>query len=193
MNNYIKKNLVGLLILFLAQNSQAFLLDINSGILQGGFTRTTDQSSSRLVNSLGVFANLSKSDTGAGVNLGWYILSVTNKDVYPATINQTLTSSDMGPAVRWQFDKRRQLSLTLAYGIICKGNYTDDSVNENLSGTSYFLKFAFEPEFAERYYIGVALNYYAANYTSMLVGSAQSDISYKNTWIYPSLSFSYRY
>lgn len=181
------------IILLLSQNAGAFLLDLNLGLTQGSFDRSGEQTSSKANNALGLFANLSNSESSLGFNIGWYILSVSNKESFPPTINQSLTSNDMGPAIRWQIDRQKRFSLTLAYGIICKGNYDDGIVNENLSGESYLLKFAFEPEIAERYFLGVALNYYVANYKTLVLNSVQSDVAYKNSLFFPSLSFSYRY
>ncbi|MEK6628175.1 MAG: hypothetical protein AABY53_06080 [Bdellovibrionota bacterium] len=181
------------IISFSLQSAQAFLLDINSGILQGSFNRASEQSNSKSVNSLGLYANLANSDSNLGVNIGWFILLVSNKENYPPTVSQTLSSNDMGPALRWQIDRGKKYSLTLAYGIICKGNFNDGVTEESLSGESYLLKFAIEPEIADRYFVGVGLNYYVASYKTRIVTSIQSDAGYKNTVIFPSLSFSYRY
>lgn len=175
------------------QNAHAFLLDLSSGILQGSFDHSGEQTNSKSANSLGFYSNLSNSDSNLGLNIGWYILSISNKETYPPTLSQTLTSSDMGPAIRWQIDRGKKFSLTLAYGIICKGNFNDGVTDESLTGESYLLKFAIEPEVADRYFIGVGINYYVASYKTRVVSSIQSDAGYKNTMIFPSLSFSYRY
>ncbi len=175
------------------QSANAFLIDINSGILQGSFNRASEQTNSKSANSLGLYANLANSDSNLGLNIGWFMLSISNKESFPPTTNQTLTSNDMGPALRWQIDKGKKYSLTLAYGIICKGNFNDGTTDESLNGESYLLKFAVEPEIADRYFMGIGLNYYVASYKTRVVSSIQSDAGYKNTQIFPSLSFSYRY
>lgn len=187
------KILAFFLMLLTTQNAGAFLLDVNSGLLQQNFDHSGEQTNSKSVNSLGLFANLSNSDGNQGVNIGWYMLAVSSKENFPPNVNQSLTSSDMGPAVRLQIDRQKRFSLTLAYGIICKGNFNDGLTDESLTGESYLLKFAIEPEIADRYFIGVGLNYYVANYKTRVISSVQSDVSYKNTLIFPSLSFSYRY
>jgi hypothetical protein len=188
------KYLVLILVLIsLATQAQAFLLDLNSGIMQGSTSHNTDQSSSRSFNSLGLFANLGKSESPTGILLGWYVLSLSNTDKFPATVDQTLSSTDMGPAVRWQIDKHQIFSLTYAYGIICKGKYKDATTDESLTGESHFIKLAAEPEIAEHIFLGAAINYYTSNYKTSLVNSVQTNVSYKNTWIYPSISFSFRY
>lgn len=185
--------LISLVIFFLSFSAKAFLFDLNSGILQGSLNRSTDQSTSRSLNSLGLFAHLGKSENSSGLLLGWYVLSVSNKDSLPPSIDQTLTSTDMGPAVRWQIDKHQIFSLTYAYGIICKGQYKDNSIDEKLVGESHFVKLAAEPEVTEHFFIGGAINYYTSSYKTSTVNSVQSDVNYKNTWIYPSISFSFRY
>ncbi len=193
VKNLQRKILTTCLVLLLTPTVHAVVLDLNLGILQGSFDRDTLQTNARLINSVGMFANLSKAESNLGINLGWYITAISIKESYPSSINQTLTSNDMGPAVRWQIDKHNRFSLTFVYGVICKGQYSDGVVDESLTGESYLFKFAFEPELSERYFIGGAINYYAANYKIKIINSVQSDISYKNTLIYPSLSFSYKY
>ncbi len=181
------------LALVLTPTVQAFVLDLNSGILQGRFDRNTTQTNAIAINSVGLFANLSKSESNLGVNLGWYVTAVSIKESYPTSSSYTLTSNDMGPAVRWQIGKNNTFSLTFVYGLIYKGNYGDGAVDESLTGESYLVKFAFEPALSERYFIGAGINYYAANYKTSIVNSVQNEVSYKNMLIYPSLSFSYRY
>lgn len=189
----MKKITIFCLILIFSNYARAFLLDINSGILQGSFNHITDQSSSKSVNSMGMFASLSKTDTGSGLFIGWYMSALAIKDVFPGSINNTLNSSDMGPALRWQIDAKKITSLTFAYGILCKGSFNDGTTDESLSGESLLVKFAVEPEIGDKFFLGVGLNYYSANYKTSVTNSIQSEVGYKNTLIFPSLSFSFRY
>ena len=182
-----------ILIQILSQNANALLFDLNLGVLQGSFDHSGEQINSKSVNSLGLFSNLSNSESMLGINIGWYMLAVTSKEVFPPTVNQSLTSNDMGPAIRWQIDRQKRFSLTMAYGIICRGSYSNGIVDESLTGESYLLKFAIEPEFSDKYFIGFGLNYYVANYKTLVLNSVQSNVSYKNSLFFPSLSFSYRY
>lgn len=181
-----------LLLVLSAPSSFAVVADLNLGIAQGGLAKSTDQNISRSINSMGIFANLGKSDATSGWLLGWYMSSVNNSDAFPGILNQTLTSSDMGPAFRWQTQARQIFSVTYAYGIICKGNFNDATVTEELNGESHLLKMGLETNLSDRFLIGFALNYYTANYKTSLVSSVQSGVSYKNTWTYPSISLSYR-
>lgn len=182
-----------ILVFAVSLQSHAVLLDIGSGIFQGSFEHTSEQTNSKSQNAFGVFANLSNATNYVGVNIGWYMFSFSSKENFPSAIDHSLSSNDMGPALRWQIDKQKLYSLTLAYGIICRGGYNDGSTDEALTGESYLLKFAVEPMVTERVFVGVGLNYYVANYKTSVVNSLQSEVSYKNTIFYPSLSFSYRY
>lgn len=188
----MKSILTFILLILAVSSSFAVVADLNLGIAQGGFAKGTDQNISRSINSLGVFANLGKSDATSGWLLGWYMSSVNNSDAFQGVLNQTLTSSDMGPSFRWQTQARQIFSVTYAYGIICKGNFSDATVTEELNGESHLLKMAIETNLSDRFLIGLALNYYAATYKTSLISSVQSSVSYKNTWTYPSISLSYR-
>lgn len=171
----------------------ALLLDINSNVSLGNLTTSSAQTSNKMVNAFGVFANLSRKEASSRLQIGWYILSFSSKDYIPSVVNQTLDSSDMGPAVRWDIDKRGFYSLTFAYGVICKGSLYDGSTTSSLSGVSYLVKASIEPQITDRLYIGGAINYYSATYDTSVVGSTQSTISYQNNLIYPSISLAYRY
>lgn len=173
-------------------NSFAVVADLNLGLAQGGFSRVTDQNVTRSINSFGIFANLGKPDANSGFLLGWYMSAIKNSDAFPGVIDQTLTSSDMGPSFRWQTLNRQIFSVTYAYGIICKGNFSDSTVSEEINGESHLLKLAIESNLSERFVIGIAVNLYTANYKTSLINSVQSSVSYKNNWTYPSISLSYR-
>lgn len=179
----------------LGANSYAFLMDLNLGIMQGSFSRATDQNISRSSNSLGLFANLGKPEANSGVLLGWSISAIRNTDKYQGILDQTTTSSDMGPAFRWQTQNQNKqiFSVTYAYGIIAKGNFTDITTSEELNGESHLIKLAIEAYLSEKFLIGFAINFYNANYKTSLVSSIQSSVSYTNNLTYPSLALSYNY
>lgn len=189
----MKSSLIFILFLIFAVNSYALVAELNLGISQSAFTRTTDQNVGRSINSVGIYANLGKSDSAKGFLMGWYVSSITNTNNFAGVLDQTLTSSDMGPSFRWHINSKLLSSITYTYGIICKGNYSDGSVDEKLDGTSHFIKFEIiESYISEKFLIGLALNYYTASYKSSVISAVQSDIDYKNTWTYPSLTLSYR-
>ncbi len=180
-------------ILLLAGVSKSFAVvaDLNLGIAQGSFSRATDQSVARSINSVGIFANLGKSDASSGYLLGWYMSTIRNTETFQGVLDQTLTSSDMGPCFRWQIQNRQNFSITYAYGIISKGSFSNGTVTEDINGESHLLKFAIESNLSDRILIGLALNFYSANYKTSLVSSVQSNVSYTNGWTYPSISLSY--
>lgn len=180
-------------LLFWVNKSKAIVADLNLGLLQGGFSRAADQNVGRSYNSAGIFANLGKAESDSGFLLGWYMSSIRNTEVFQGVLDQTLTSSDMGPAFRWQIQNKQIFSITFAYGIICKGNFSDLLGTEEINGESYLIKMAMETYLTERFLLGIALNSYSANYKTSLVGSIQSSVGYKNSWTYPSISLSYRY
>jgi hypothetical protein len=169
-----------------------FLADLNLNLDQSTFSQASDTVSNQSINSVILYANLSKNESKAGSYLGWYMSSVSSKQSIAGGSETSLTSSDMGPAFRWQ-SGNQILSITIAYAVVCKGKYSDSVVNEDLSGESQFIKLAVEPPINEKFSVGVGLNYYSASYKTSVQNSTQSDVSYKNTKIYPSLSFSYKY
>lgn len=181
------------LISILTRNANAFLIDLNLNYFQGTFSQATKQTNFSAINSIGLFADLKKTGSGAGLYIGWSISMLSQKEVSPPDLDQNLSSNDMGPSVRWQIDKRRLFSLTTVYNIICKGSLNDGSTNKILNGESYLVKLAIEPAINETLYVGVAVNYYGAFYKTLTVSSNQTTINYNNTWFYPSISLSYRY
>lgn len=188
----MKNTLIFIFALIVSGNTFAIVADLNLGVVQGGFSRSTDQSISRSINSIGIFANLGKSDATSGFLLGWYMSGINNTDNYSGVLNQTLSSSDMGPSFRWQTTSRQVFSVTYAYGIISKGSFNDGTTTEEIAGESHLLKLAMESNISDRILIGLALNYYTAGYKTSLVSSVQTGVSYKNAWTYPSISLSYR-
>jgi len=169
-----------------------FLADLNLNLDQGGFNPGNENKSVQSLNLLGLFANLGKSESNAAVYLGWFITNLKSVQSIAGGPAATLISTDMGPAIRWQITPQL-ISLSYFYGIICKGNYTDGLTNEDISGESHLLKFSLEPGLSDRYFVGIGLNYYVSNYKTSVQNNIQSAVAYKNTKIFPSLAFSFRY
>ncbi len=172
--------------------AQAIVLELNSGIANASLTSASNSSNAISVNNFGIFASLTKGE-GAGVLLGWYISSVTNKVEVSGTVDQSLSSSDMGPVLRWQIDKKKMFSISYAYHVLCKGTLTTNGSAEDLTGTSSLIKFAVEPELGDDFFIGVGLNMYSASYSISTVNSTQSSVGYSNSIMYPSISMAYRF
>lgn len=185
---------LGIILFFLiCQNVDAALIEGNFNIFQGTLSRTETHKNAKTFASFGIFVNLNRGEK-ARYFAGWYVMSVSSTDDLSPSINEKLTSSDMGPAFRWNIDRNSMFSATFAYGILCKGKYsTDGGTDEDLSGSSYLLKVAMEPEVAENFNIGIAINYYNANYNKKVINSTESSVSEKNTWMFPSLSLAWRF
>lgn len=177
---------------FIHAHAFGFLADLNLNLDQSTFSQASETSSSQSMNSLILYANLSKNESKAGSYLGWYMSSVSSKQSIAGGDETSVTSSDMGPAFRWQ-SGNQIISITLAYAVVCKGKFSDSVVNEDISGESQFIKLAIEPPINEKFSVGVGLNYYSATYKTSVQNSTQSDVNYKNSKIYPSLSLSFKY
>lgn len=185
--------LVTYIFLCFAQQAHALFIDFGSNLSLGNFNYTTAQTNNKTFTNAGLFANLSKAEYTARVQIGWYLLSYSGQENFPGSITQTLNSNDMGPALRWSIDRRGRFSVTAVYGVICKGTLSDGTTSESLSGESLLIKFTIEPDVSERFFIGGALNYYSASYKTSVIGTTQSNVNYQNNYIFPSLSLSYRY
>lgn len=180
------------LLFFIQIQVFGFMADLNLNLDQSTFSQASDTASSHSMNSIILYANLGKNDSKAGSYLGWYMSSLSSKQSIAGGSETSLTSSDMGPAFRWQ-SGNQIISVTLAYAVVCKGKFSDGTTDEELNGESQLIKIAFEPPISESFSVGVGLNYYSATYKTSVQNSTQSDVNYKNSKIYPSLSLSYKY
>lgn len=183
------KSYIAGFVFLIAGTAQAVLLDLNVGFSQGGYSAASEQSSSAMFSSFGIFAKLGKADSGAGISMGWAAVSLSTKDEFQGTIEQTVKSNDTGPAIRWQFDEAQIFSLSYIYGLVCKGKSSNGVTEDTLEGDSQLIKFAIEPPLNRNFSIGFAINSYTANYKKIIINNLQSDVGYKNNWVYPSLSF----
>jgi hypothetical protein len=184
--------LIFLISLQLAQQAKAFTLDINLNNFDDKLTTSSESKSSRLFGSVGVLADLSKNDS-ARVTLGWYVMSVTQKNEMSSTFTENLSAIDTGPALRWAIDSKKVFALTAIYGVISKAQFETATTSQNLTGTSYCVKLSVEPEVVDHFNLGFALNYYSSEYTRSVLNSAESTISYKNSWLFPSISMALSY
>ncbi len=155
---YFMKKLFTFFILF-STNAFGFMLDVNLNFDQSTLSHTVDTTSNQSINSLGFYANLSKNESKGGTYLGWYILNASSKQSVAGGSETSISSSDMGPAFRWQMGNQL-VSITVAYAVICKGKFSDPVVSEDLSGEGQFIKLAVEPPINDKFSIGVGLNYY---------------------------------
>lgn len=189
------KKYILIILFFTTSYAQAAFFDINLGLLQGASTTTAEESkTTRNLTSVGLYAHLGKPEARSGFLMGWNVTSVAVNDEFSTSgVTQKITSSDMGPAVRWYYDKEIVYSATVFYGVICKGNYQTTTVDEKISGSSLNIKLSAEARINEMFLIGFSLNSYSANYSTSVTNSVQSDVSYKNTLMYPSLSVAFQF
>lgn len=189
----MKKYILAILF-FTTSQVQAAFFDINIGLVQTSSTAVEESKGGRSLTSLGMFAHLGKAEARSGFLMGWNITNVTVNDEFTNSgLIHRIKSNDMGPAVRWYYDKDLLYSATVFYGIICKGKYESSSANESINGTSMNIKLSAEAKISEQFLMGFSLNSYTANYSTSVTNSIQSDVSYKNTIMYPSLSLAFQF
>lgn len=106
----------------------------------------------------------------------------------------TYASQDMGPAFRWVIGKQRIFSIAANYNILAKAQYTTTgSTQADWSGTSYLVRGIIQVPISEQIYLGVALNYYLANYVKSVTGSTSTDVSYSRTMLLPTITSTIRF
>ena len=190
----MKYSILILLVIFVGNTADAVYFDLNLGLMQGELNTANTTSSARSINSLGVYAHLNKADAKSGLLLGWNMAGVNVKDEFTNIgFNQKLTSTDMGPAFRWYYESEIIYSISYVYGISCKGNYDSNGSEEKLSGSSQIVRLSAEVKLTEKFLLGLSLNNYSANYSSSVSNNIQSDVSYKNNWVYPSLNLAFQF
>jgi hypothetical protein len=182
------------LIILISSWANAAYFDVNLGLLQGKTETANANDNSRSISTVGVYAHLNKAEAKTGLLLGWNIASVNVKDelTNPA-FSQKLTSTDMGPAFRWYYGSELVYSLTYIYGISCKGKYDENGTEESLNGSSQLIRLSAEAKLADKLLLGISVNSYTASYTSSVANNIQSDVSYQNNWVYPSLSLAFQF
>lgn len=182
------------ILFFTTSQVQAAFFDINLGLIQGSSTMGEESKSGRSLMSYGMFAHLGKAEARSGFLMGWNIASVTINDEFTNSgLIHRIKSNDMGPAVRWYYDKEIIYSATVFYGVICKGKYESSAANESINGSSMNIKLSAEAKISEQFLVGFSINSYTANYSTSVTNSIQSDVSYKNTIMYPSLSLAFQF
>lgn len=184
--------LVLLMFVCIFSTAKAAMLDLNLGLTQKSLSTTYDSKVSYSNIAFAFYAHLGKPESSSGLMLGWSYNSFSHNENITGFVDQTITSSDTGPAYRYYLQRDYLFySLSAAYGIVTKGNYKSGATEESISGESYMVKASLETRMTERFYLGFSLNMYSANYKISVVNSVQSDVSYKDSWTYPALSLGY--
>ena len=172
---------------------EAAYLDLNLGLSQKSLNTTYSSDVSYSNNAVAVYAQMGRGESSSGILLGWNFNSFSHHENVSGFIDQTITSTDMGPAVRLYLQKDLVYSLAVAYGVVCKGKYKNNTVDETISGTSYLIKLGVEAKMSDHFLIGFSINDYAANYKTSVVNSLQTDVDYKDSWLYPAFSLAYQF
>lgn len=119
--------------------------------------------------------------------IGWSYGALSLDQEFGTSKNR-LETQDMGLAVRYFFGKRStSYSAYLIYNILAKGQQSNGTTEEDLSGTSYLLGFSFVPQISETFRMGVQVNYYNADYTKKTVNGTETSTNYSKNWIFPSV------
>lgn len=165
------------------------LIDVGAAYSADTLTTSSDSANTQYFYNVSALFNL---DRRARWNMGWVFFGISQTST-AASVDTTYTSLDMGPALRWNIDKGGIFSLTAAYGYLAKGTYSSGSTEEDWEGTSLFGQFSIQaPISEEKLYIGLSINYYAANYTQKTVSNVESSTDTQKTWIFPMVSLTWR-
>ena len=125
--------------------------------------------------------------------LGWNIVSITRKDDTDTTTSYA--SSDMGIKFTYFFDKAHTWGIGVNYNLMAKATFsTNNGDVEEWRGTSYKAEVGYSKDVAEDFFVGLRMNYYAAQLGERIVGQTTlSKVSYTRTFIYPSIYIGYGY
>lgn len=165
------------------------LIDIGATYSSDALTASSESSTTQYFYNANVLFNL---DRRMQWTFGWAVLGISQTSSTDGT-DTSYSSFDVGPALRWNIDKNGIFSLTAAYGYIAKGTYSSGSTDETWEGTSLFGQFSVQAPLREdKFYIGLSLNYYAANYALKKVSGVESDNDAQKTWIFPMISMTWR-
>lgn len=166
------------------------MVDFGAVYVADTLNNSTNSGTTQYFYNIDVLFNL---DNRKAWNVGWTVfgLSQTFTEDTSSTVYSTM---DMGPALRWNITRNGSFSTTLAYGYLAKGNYNASGGSaEELEGTSLFAQIASQlPLYDDKFYFGLSLNYYAANYSKKTVSNLRSASDAQKTWIFPMISFTWR-
>ncbi len=187
------KFLICLAFLFISLKSQAWMIDLNAELGSDTLSTTSEEKDTRQTYFLGVLGDISKGDT-ASTFVGWGVINANVKNTNNvAGTDQTFSTLDTGPLFRLGLGSRGTYSFSLMYALVAKGKLDSGGTSGAITGSSYLIKFAIEPEVADKVCVGFAMNYYAASYSKSVTSSVESNISYKIQRTFPSVSLTYRF
>jgi hypothetical protein len=151
--------------------------------------KSGDNSNTQTFYNVDVLFNI---DSRKSWNVGWSVFGISQSTTQSAT-NTSYSSMDMGPTLRWNIDRSGMFSTTLAYGYLARGAYgTTGASSEKWEGTSYLAQIAAQIPVLEKFYIGLSLNYYGANYSTKIVSNVESSNDARKTWVFPMMSLTWK-
>jgi hypothetical protein len=170
-----------LIVLLPARKANAFI-ELNAFYFTDTMSAATTPSSNRMFieTTLGFMV-----DKNGQYLVGWAYGMFNATDNNGSAV--TYASTQMGPRFVWNMDKQHHWSLGLGYYLISKASF-NAGTDEQWKGSAIKADIGYNLDIAERFQLGLRLNYSAASYTEKLIGSSTySTIGYTRTFMYPSV------
>ncbi|MBF0360412.1 MAG: hypothetical protein HQK49_05335 [Oligoflexia bacterium] len=127
--------------------------------------------------------------------LGWSIVvwNRTYKD--PIGNDSKISMMELGPRVMYYFNMERNFGVSAAYHVYAKGSRTmaTTNVQENVSGTSYFIAISYQLRLTATIFGGASLVYQSLSISEATIGETQSKVNHSYSTYYPMLEFSLRF
>lgn len=170
-----------LLVLLPARKANAFI-ELNAFYFTDTMAAATSPTSSRMFieGTLGFMI-----DKNGQYLVGWAYGMFNSTDNNGTAI--TYGSTQMGPRFVWNMDKQHHWSLGLGYYLVTNATYNGGS-DEKWKGSAIKADVGYNLDIADRFQLGLRLNFSTASYTEKLVGdTTYSTIAYTRTFMYPSI------
>jgi hypothetical protein len=179
-----------LFVSFLSLRARADVaLDLGATFSSDSLSTASEAKNSQTFYNLSALFNL---DSKMQWNVGWTVFGISQNSS-ASSVDTQYSSFDMGPAFRWNMDKRGIFSFTLVYGYLAKGKYSSGSTSEEWDGSSLLLQLAaLAPIQEDKFFVGLSLNSYSANYTEKTVSNVKSAVTAKKSWLFPMVTMTWR-
>jgi len=166
-------------------------ISLDTVAVQGTLATPTAATQSQTVYDVGVMLstqNKSKYYLGA-MFMGY---SSSDKDLTGVTTTLSIQDVLLGGTV--YFTRRRDLSVTLGYGVLSSALFkTGSAATETWTGTSAVVKLSFKPEISETLSAGLSISYYAGNYVKKDVSNTSTAFAGAKSFILPTISMSFNF
>ncbi len=151
---------------------------------------SSNSSYSRMQNILFFGANV---DTKKKLIFGWnfYLWSRSQVSGTAGTTDK-VALTELGPRITYFFNDERNFYLSTAIHPYVKGTVTG-TTSEKVSGSGYFASVGYQLKCSRSIYFGASLNYQSTSLDKSTVGTTESTVSYKYTFIYPLIEISMRF